>query len=185
MPQTPAYVVSARYDILAWNRLAVHFIGDLSVIAEGERNMVRWMFTQPPDDSHWSDKDALAFARSTVAELRAAYAKFPGNRDMAELVTELLALSPRFARMWAEREVAERHLMRKRVDHPVAGPLEFTCQILHIADTDQRLIVYVAEPGSATASAFQRLAELPAPDPAAGSWPSDDVAAQALPTLAT
>jgi hypothetical protein len=87
--------------------------------------------------------------------------------------------------MWAEREVAERHLMRKRVDHPVAGPLEFTCQILHIADTDQRLIVYVAEPGSATASAFQRLAELPAPDPAAGSWPSDDVAAQALPTLAT
>jgi transcriptional regulator with XRE-family HTH domain len=185
MPETPGYVVSARYDILAWNQLAVHFIGDLSAIAEGERNMIRWMFSQPPDDTHWSDEDALAFARSTVADLRAAYAKFPGNRDMAELVTELLALSPRFAGMWAEREVAERHPMRKRVDHPVVGPLEFTCQVLHVADTDQRLIVYVAEPGSATAQAFRRLAELPAPDPAPGAWPSDAVEAETIPSLAT
>ncbi len=174
MPQAPAYVVSARYDILAWNRLAIHFVGDLSALAAGERNMIRWMFSQPPDDTHWSDKDALAFARSTIADLRAAYAKYPGNRDMTELVTELLALSPRFADMWAEREVAERRVMRKRVDHPVVGLLEFTCQVLHIADTDQRLIVYVAGPGSATAEAFRRLAELPVPEPAR-AWPSDDV----------
>ena len=122
--------------------------------------MIRWMFTQPPDDTHWSDKDALAFARSTIADLRAAYAKYPGNRDMAELVTELRARSPRFADMWDEREVAERHPMRKRVDHPVVGPLEFTCQVLNIADTDQRLIAYAAEPGSAAQAAFRRLAAL-------------------------
>src|SRR5580658_7124274 len=28
MPQTPAYVVDAAYNILAWNRLATFFIGD-------------------------------------------------------------------------------------------------------------------------------------------------------------
>jgi hypothetical protein len=64
--------------------------------------------------------------------------------------------------MWAAQEVAERHPMVKRVDHPLWGPLEFSCEVLHIADTDQRLIVYVAEPGSATAEAFHQLASLEA-----------------------
>jgi hypothetical protein len=46
----------------------------------------------------------------------------------------------------------------KRVDHPLTGPIEFECQVMHIQDTDQRLIVYVARPGSVTAAAFGRLA---------------------------
>ena len=69
--------------------------------------------------------------------------------------------------MWAEHEVGERHPMVKRVDHPLTGPIEFECQVLHIADTGQRLIAYVAAPGSATQAAFRRLAAL-APEAAAG-----------------
>ena len=42
--------------------------------------------------------------------------------------------------------------------HPQAGPLEFECQVLHVADTGQRLIAYCAAPGSATAAAFRQLA---------------------------
>jgi transcriptional regulator with XRE-family HTH domain len=160
MPETPAYVVSARYDILAHNELATYFVGDPSQLGPDDRNMIRWMFGLPPDDGHWSDADAVAFARSTVADLRVAYARYPGNRDVEALVTELLALSPRFADMWQACDVAERHPMVKRVNHPLAGPLEFECQVLRIADTDQRLIVYVAAPGSPTADAFRRLAEL-------------------------
>ena len=160
MPETPAYVVSAKYDILAWNQLASHFIGDLSGLAEDDRNMIRWMFGRPASDSYWSDEDAVAFTRSTVADLRAAYARYPGDRSIGALVGELLALSPRFAAMWAEHEVAVRHPMVKRVDHPTVGPLEFECQVMHIQDTDQRLIVYVAAPGSPTRAAFRRLAEL-------------------------
>jgi hypothetical protein len=160
MPFTPAYVVSARYDILAWNQLAVHFIGDLSSIPAADRNMIRWMFDRPADDVAWSDADAMAFTRSVVADLRAAYAKYPGNRDVSALVTELLALSPPFASMWASQEVSERHPMRKRFSHPLVGPLDFVCQVLHIDDTDQRLIVYVAAPESPTALAFRRLASV-------------------------
>ena len=158
MPETPAYVVSAKYDILAWNRLATHFVGDLSRFAEDDRNMIRWMFRRPAEDSYWDDTDAVAFTRSAVADLRAAYARYPGDRSIENLVTELLALSPRFADMWAEREVAMRHPMVKHVDHPLAGPIEFECQVLHIAGTDQRLIAYIAAPGSASQDAFRRLA---------------------------
>jgi hypothetical protein len=67
--------------------------------------------------------------------------------------------------MWAEHEVEVRGPMLKHVDHPLlTGPLEFECQVLHLADSDQRMIVYVAEPGSATHHVFRRLggrADLP------------------------
>jgi hypothetical protein len=72
-------------------------------------------------------------------------------------------MSPQFARMWAEHEVESRHPIVKRVSHPLAGPLEFECRVLHIPETGQRLIVYCAAPGSATQKAFRGLAELDAP----------------------
>ncbi len=70
----------------------------------------------------------------------------------------MLALSPRFAEMWAEHEVEVRGPMLKHVNHPLAGPLEFECQVLHIAETGQRLIAYCAAPRSATEGAFLDLA---------------------------
>jgi transcriptional regulator with XRE-family HTH domain len=169
--ETPAYVVDAKYDVLAWNRLATHFIGDLAAVPGTDRNMIRWMFTRPAADPHWDDTDTVRFARGSVADLRAAYARYPGDRGIEDLVTELLGLSPRFAEMWAAHEVEERRRMVKRVEHPLAGPLEFECQVLHVQDTDQRLIVYSAAPGSPTRAAFRRLAErdtAQAPEPASG-----------------
>ena len=157
---TPAYVVDAKYDILAWNRLARFFIGDLSGHPEADRNMIRWMFRHPADADPWSDPQAMRFARSTVAELRAAYARYPADDGIARLVTELLGTSPRFAQMWAAHDVASRRPLTKRVEHPLAGPMEFECQILHVSDTGQRLIVYCAVPGSPTQAAFRRLAAL-------------------------
>jgi len=156
MPRTPAYVVDAAYNVLAWNQLATHFIGDLS--GHADRNMIRWTFRREPADTIWSDEHFVRFTRSTVADLRAAYARYPGDPAIDHLVTEMLALSPRFAQMWAEHEVEERGPMLKRVSHPQIGALEFECQVLHIAATGQRLIAYCAAPGSATEAAFRRLA---------------------------
>lgn len=163
MPETPAYVVDAKYDILAWNQLATYFIGNLAEVAEADRNMIRWMFRLPADAAPWSDEQSLRFARSTVADLRAAYARFPGDRGMQRLVTEMLGLSPLFAQMWAAHEVQSRQPLIKRVDHPQAGALEFECQLLHVGDSGQRLIVYCAAPGSVTQAAFRRMAvQIPA-----------------------
>jgi transcriptional regulator with XRE-family HTH domain len=158
MPDTPAYVVDAKYDVLAWNQLATHFIGDLSAIPEADRNMIRWMFRLPASAVPWNDEETVRFARSTVADLRAAYARYPADRGMRELVTELLALSPQFEQMWAAHEVESRQPLMKRFVHPLGGPLEFECQILHVGDTGQRLIVYCAAPGSATRAAFRLMA---------------------------
>jgi len=102
-----------------------------------------------------------------IADLRASYARYPADRGIGELVTELLGTSPQFAEMWQEHEVATRHPIVKRVDHPLTGPLEFECRVLHIPETGQRLIVYCAAPGSPTQAAFRRLAR---PIPAPAYW---------------
>ena len=156
MPGTPAYVLDAASNVLAWNALATHFIGNLS--SYEDRNMIRWTFLRAAQETVWADADFVRFTRSTVADLRAAYARYPGDPGIDSLVTELLALSPRFADMWAEHEVEVRGPMLKHVDHPLVGLLEFECQVLHIAETGQRLIAYCAAPGSATEAAFRELA---------------------------
>lgn len=158
LPLTPAYVLDAKYDVLAWNALAPHFIGDLSAVDAENRNVIRWIFRNAAAGPGWDDPDSARFARSAVADLRAAYARYPGDPAIEALVTELLGASARFARMWEQREVEVRRGMVKRINHRQAGPLEFECQVLDIPDTDQRLILYCAEPGSPTEAAFRRLA---------------------------
>ena len=168
LAETPAYVVDAKYDILAWNQLATFFIGDLSGLPESDRNMIRWMFRQDAGAAPWSDPQGVRFARTTVGELRAAHARYPSDQGIRDLVTELLGVAPRFAEMWASHDVESRRPLLKRVDHPLAGPMEFECQILHVSDTGQRLIVYCAAPGSVTQEAFRRLSAL-RPSAAPGS----------------
>jgi transcriptional regulator with XRE-family HTH domain len=158
MAETPAYVVDAAYNVLGWNKLATHFIGDLS--GQVNRNVIRWTFGRDPADVVWDDELVTRFARATVADLRAAYARYPGDPGIESLVTEMLALSPRFADMWESHEVEERGPMIKRVNHPLVGPLEFECQMLHVAGSGQRLIAYCAAPGSRTEAAFRELASL-------------------------
>jgi transcriptional regulator with XRE-family HTH domain len=166
LPETPAYVVDAKYDILAWNTLATYFIGDLSDFDESDRNMIRWMFRHAVTVLPWTDEETVRFARSTVADLRASYARYPADPGIASLVTELLGVSPLFADMWAAHDVESRRPLIKRVDHPDTGPVVFECQVLAIPDTGQRLIVYCAAPGSPTHEAFRRLAQRRAPAPA-------------------
>ena len=156
--ETPAYVVDAKYDVLAWNTLATHFIGDLSQFGADDRNMIRWVFRLPATATVWTDEDSVRFTRSIVADLRASYARYPADRGIQALVTELLGVSPQFTDMWEAHEVEFRRPLVKRVTHPVAGPLEFECRTLHIPDAGQRIIVYCAAPGSATQAAFRRLA---------------------------
>ena len=78
MPGTPAYVVDAAYNVLAWNPLATHFIGDLS--GYEDRNMIRWSFLRTTPVV-WSDEAFVCFTRATVADLRASYARYPGKVD--------------------------------------------------------------------------------------------------------
>ncbi|MFC6081728.1 helix-turn-helix transcriptional regulator [Sphaerisporangium aureirubrum] len=167
MEEVPAYVVDARYEILAWNTMASALMCGLESVPVGHRNVVRWVFTHPGLPEHMSSELSSRFARLCVADLRAAAARYPGDRGIKDLVAEMLALSPDFARLWAAHEVAVRRDQPKRLEHPVVGPVDVVCQVLDVPDRDQRLVVYTVEPGSPSMAALRRLRETAA----AGSAP--------------
>ena len=119
---SPAFVRTATWDIVAWNRAATVVLTDYGTLPEGKRNVLRMMFhdsrvraAQP----NWQD-----VARYVVASFRADVARAGAARNVQSLVDELCATSPEFAAMWRDNDVQGRHGDGVKVlQHPVAGSL--------------------------------------------------------------
>jgi transcriptional regulator with XRE-family HTH domain len=157
LDDTPAIVCDAKYDVLAWNSMAAALIGDFSALPPGERNVI-WRFFTDPDARGRHDADgARRFARESVADLRAASARYPGDSGIRRLVGRLLAASTEFRDLWAEQDVQARRSAHKRLRHPVVGWLDLDCEALHDPDRDQWVVLYTAPPGSPSHEALRLL----------------------------
>ncbi|MET9344577.1 DNA-binding protein [Nonomuraea sp. NPDC003804] len=161
LEEVPAYVLDAKYDILAWNPLASALMGDLDAQPRDQLNVIRWVFRSPDLAEHLSDEEKGRFARASVADLRWAAGRYPDDREIQALVAEMLALSPEFAALWAEHEVKVRREQRKRITHPAVGSIDAICQVLPVPERDDlRLVLYTTEPGSPSHQALRRLREV-------------------------
>ncbi|WP_030061738.1 helix-turn-helix transcriptional regulator [Streptomyces novaecaesareae] len=154
---TPAQVVSDLGDVLAQNPMAAALFGDLGALAPQRRNLLLRWFTEPAARQLFPPEDHEDLARAHVANLRAARSARPGDRRAAELLEQLLAGGGEFASYWERHEVAQRRSGRKRVLHPVVGPLELECEVLAAGGQDQLLLVHTAAPGSESASRLELL----------------------------
>ncbi|WP_433830769.1 hypothetical protein ACQP2E_11725 [Actinoplanes sp. CA-015351] len=141
-----AQVVSHLGETLLQTPLSVALLGDLSTHTGLARSMhYRW-FTDPATRLMHPDEDRLI-----VADLHASFLRDgPGSRAGA-IVTALLATSADFSDLWRQHPVAGRYCGVKQLVHPTLGPLELNCQQLIDPDQSQRLVVYTATPGSASA----------------------------------
>ncbi|MGW0586007.1 MmyB family transcriptional regulator, partial [Streptomyces sp. NPDC002920] len=100
---------------------------------------------------------AAAFARTVALHLRAAAARYPDDPELTGLVRELRSGSRAFAELWAAHEVTPPPALRKTFDHPVVGVITVNCDVLDIADQDQRVVIYTAAPGSPAEEALRLL----------------------------
>ncbi|WP_068895522.1 helix-turn-helix transcriptional regulator [Planomonospora sphaerica] len=160
LEDVPAYVVDAKYDILAWNPLAEVLMGDLDGAGPQELNVVRRIFASPDLRAGLCEEEKGGFARAAVADLRAAAARYPDDPSIGELVAEMLALSPQFAAFWQTHDVEIRRDQRKRMSHPLIGVIEVSCQSLHVPDRDQRVVLYTTDAGSPARDALRTLRTL-------------------------
>jgi transcriptional regulator with XRE-family HTH domain len=157
LDDTPALVLDAKYDVLAWNPLAAALITDFSALPPDRRNIVWRFFTDPAARARHDPEGARRFARESVSDLRAAAARYPYDSGIRRLVDRLLAGSEEFATLWAAHEVRVRRSGRKRLNHPSVGWLEFDCEALHIPECDQWVVLYTAAPGSPSYEALRLL----------------------------
>jgi hypothetical protein len=127
-------------------------MGDPSGWCGNERNGVWRNFVIPEASRVRQSSQARAeFEAAIVADLRAAAARYPADRQLRQLVAELRAGSPRFAELWDSGAVGRHEAARKTIDHPAAGQLTLDCDVLSVAGSDLRIMIYTAEPGSADA----------------------------------
>ena len=99
------------------------------------------------------------FAASSVATMRMELGRHPDDQRLVSAVERLRRADPDVARWWDDHGVRDYASVRKRIAHPLAGPLDFSIEVItapHLPD--QRLVVYTAEPDSATARALPFLA---------------------------
>jgi transcriptional regulator with XRE-family HTH domain len=157
LDDTPAFVIDAVYNLLAWNSMATALLIDPTVWPVEDRNLIWQLFGGQHAD--FDDPQVDAFARQCLADLRTAAVRYPDDPGVNRLISRLSGASPAFVRRWNEYPVdPPRPSSTKRIPHPVVGELELDCQTLEISDRDQRLILYTAAPGTPSHDALRLLA---------------------------
>jgi len=69
-------------------------------------------------------------------------------QQLATLVDDLRAASPRFAELWRGHPIKRRMASRKTFLHPEVGSITLDCDVLVVQGSDLRLIVYTPAIGS-------------------------------------
>jgi transcriptional regulator with XRE-family HTH domain len=159
LPEAAAIVMSATYEVIAWNDLAAALMEDFSALSRRDRNLIRRAFLGPHRHCRrlYGVSDADEFARTSAQHLRATAARYPNDPEVTGLVQELLAGSEEFARLWADHDVTARPALCKTFEHPLVGPVSVNCDVLDITDRDQQVVIYTAAPGSPSKEALRLL----------------------------
>ncbi|ASQ93664.1 helix-turn-helix transcriptional regulator [Streptomyces sp. 11-1-2] len=154
---TPVAVSDASWTLLMANPPYVALRGDPSRWRGNERNGVWRHFVGEDSGSRQTHEARGEFQAALVADLRTAAARYPADQRLRQLVAELRANSERFAELWDSGTVGRHEASRKIIDHPRVGSLTLDCDVLTVAGSDLRIVVYTAEPGTEDA---ERLALL-------------------------
>ena len=157
LTDTPAQVVTELGETLAQTEPARALLGDARELSGLRRATVYRWFTEPESRDVYARADHDLRGRTFVAELRAVYARTGDRSRAGAIVAELKRVSPEFAAVWADHEVAEKHPMTKRFAHPDVGELTLHCQTLLDTETGHRLLVFTATPGTDDAAKLDLL----------------------------
>jgi transcriptional regulator with XRE-family HTH domain len=158
MTDIAAFVVNARYDVIAWNPLAAALFEDFSAVAPARRNLIyRHFLNSDPATRHYGMSGAEEFGRLAVGQLRVAAGRYPNDPQIRGMIATLNKRSPEFATLWHDHHVEEGFHHRKVMRHPVVGRLQLNCDTLAVPMRDQYLVCFTAERGSLSHEALRLL----------------------------
>ncbi|CAN5469005.1 helix-turn-helix transcriptional regulator [soil metagenome] len=153
---TPACVVDARTNIIAWNAAQGAVFGSDETASERERNLIWRLFTSP--QARQVNEEWQELARVYLAQFRAGYGRFISDPWWAEQIAELSQISPAFRELWARHDVLNVAEGRKTMHHPLVGELAFDFLWLQTVDADDlRLLIHTPRSHSGTAEKIERL----------------------------
>jgi len=118
---SPAFVKTATWDVIAWNRAAAAVLTDYGALPPEQRNILRLMFLGQRVRAAQLEWEPVA--RFVVAAFRADVVRAGAAANVKAFVDELSRLSPEFDAMWRDNDVRSYGEGSKHLRHPVAGLL--------------------------------------------------------------
>jgi transcriptional regulator with XRE-family HTH domain len=150
----PAFVLDPRLDIVASNAVADRLFAPFTV----RDNLLRMIFADPAAGIFYRDWSTAA--EGAVASLREGLGTAPGETSILRLVSELEA-NAEFAALWSRQNVRGKTRAAKEFRHPDVGDLSLTYQAFDVRESPGlQLVVYLAEPETASADALALLSTL-------------------------
>ncbi len=150
LTHTPVCVHDAAWNLIVANAPYDALMGATSAWRGLERNAVWRNLVGPGGRAVHTPTERAEFEESLVASLRLTAGRYPTDRQLRKLISELHAASPRFVKLWDTAELpnpreSSRH---KIIDHPDVGRIGLDCDVLFVAGDDISITVYTAEPGT-------------------------------------
>jgi len=156
MGAIPACVTNGRLDVLYANDLAEALFSDVFRDPVRPANFARFVFLDPRARTFYRDWEKAA--DDTVAVLHAEAGRNPYDRSLSDLVGQLSTRSDEFRVRWAAHDVAFHRMATKRLHHSLVGDLTLDFEMLALpSDPGLSVLVYSAEPGSASEEAMRDL----------------------------
>lgn len=153
---TPTWVRNRQMDIVATNPLGRALLAPILEDPANRGNNARFVFLNPAARTYYPDWEQGA--SSIVATLRSDAGRNPHDKNLTNLIGELVTRSDDFRRRWAAHDVRYHRTGVKRIRHPQVGDLEFTYEAFDLPDSPGwSMYACTAEAGSPTA---ERLALL-------------------------
>ncbi|GGA25549.1 helix-turn-helix transcriptional regulator [Paenibacillus physcomitrellae] len=121
---SPACVMDARMNIVAWNAAMYILYEGLDQFSERERNLL-WSTFISQDFRQMKQEQWEDHARRTVAQFRTEYARHVDDPWWREQVAALSEASEEFRRYWELHDVLEYSYAHKIMHHPLLGELAF------------------------------------------------------------
>ncbi|MFE2540534.1 helix-turn-helix domain-containing protein [Actinacidiphila glaucinigra] len=162
--RNPIAVHDACWNTISWNPLWAALAGDSSGLRGRERSIAWRHFAGLPSRVTHEPDQLACFETAVVSDLRSSTVRYPGDRQLRRLVTDLREVSGRFEELWQSHVVGFHSADRKTVHHPHLGPVTVDCDTLTVPGSDLRIVVYSAPPGSRTAQQFEMLAAIGSQD---------------------
>ena len=147
-------VYAADWQLIWWNRSWAALLGEPTGWPARMRNFARSRFPVDAADpvrlARWPviEVDRAAVDAAVVSDLRRATGRFPQDARLAELIRVLGEGNPRFAELWATGTVASHREDHKTIEHPSVGPIIVDCDVLTDGDSELKIVIMTAAPGS-------------------------------------
>ncbi|GAA4479330.1 helix-turn-helix transcriptional regulator [Microbacterium panaciterrae] len=146
----PVVVYDAAWNLVVANAPYDALMGPTAQLRGNERNAVWRNVVGGESRARQNTQEHAELVARLIADLRLTVARYPADRRLRRLVSELRDASDRFAGLWdtvSDAAPAEQS-RHKIIDHPAVGPITLDCDTLVVAQDDLRIMVYTAAPGS-------------------------------------